>query len=84
MQRFFKRRNKLLFEFMKVTYNKEADAAYIFLRDLKTGLVERTEKISEDIFLDFGKDDIILGIEILSASKRIGKNELKCAQHAHA
>ncbi|OGU18276.1 MAG: hypothetical protein A2X61_15810 [Ignavibacteria bacterium GWB2_35_12] len=52
---------------MKVQYDKEVDAAYILLSNLKPdGAIE----ISEGVNLDVTDKDEIVGIEILNASKR--------------
>lgn len=52
---------------MKIAYDKEVDAAYIKLSDLKpTGVVE----ISEGVNLDVTDKGEITGIEILDASKK--------------
>ena len=51
---------------MKVTYDKDADAAYIRLSDLEpAGVIE----IREGINIDVAEDDRIVGIEFLHASK---------------
>ena len=52
---------------MKITYDKEVDAAYLRLSDEKpTGVVE----ISEGVNLDVTEDGKIVGIEILDAAKK--------------
>jgi uncharacterized protein YuzE len=60
---------------MKITYDKEADAAYVYLRKFDKSSSNR--KISEDIILDFGPKGEILGIEILNASNHLALNDLK-------
>lgn len=51
---------------MKVHYDKEVDAAYILLSNIKPdGAIE----ISEGVNLDVTDKDEIVGIEILNASK---------------
>lgn len=53
---------------MKVTYDKEADALYLKLSSQKPdGVIE----VKEGINLDVSKDDKIIGIEILNASKKL-------------
>lgn len=56
---------------MKVTYDKEADAMYIYLKKIEAGEVEDTIELNENIILDFDKDKKLIGIEILNASKVI-------------
>lgn len=54
---------------MNISYNEKADLLYIRLDDRKQEIVNR--RISEDIVLDIGMDDRIVGIEILDASRRV-------------
>jgi len=51
---------------MNVLYNDRTDLLYIRLDDTKQDIVNR--RVSEDIVLDIGEDDRIIGIEILDAS----------------
>jgi len=52
---------------MKITYDKEVDAAYLRLSDGQpSGVVE----ISEGVNLDVTEDGKIVGIEILDAAKK--------------
>ncbi|MFH1978108.1 MAG: DUF2283 domain-containing protein [Candidatus Aenigmatarchaeota archaeon] len=68
---------------MKMTYDKEVDAAYIYLKDtIKKGEVKSTQTMNENIILDFDKDKKLIGIEILSASKVIPKKSVKALQTA--
>lgn len=55
---------------MKIRYDPEVDAAYI---SFKKGLVEVTTiRLSEDIAIDLGPNEEIVGIEILDASEHFG------------
>jgi uncharacterized protein YuzE len=38
---------------MKVTFDKEADAAYIYLKKISPGEVKETIELNENIILDF-------------------------------
>lgn len=58
---------------MKITYDKIADAVYIYLNKTK---VFKTEKVSEEILIDKSKKGKIVGIEILDASSKIPKGKL--------
>lgn len=59
---------------MKIVYDKEADAAYIYLKTkIQKGEVKKTKPINENILLDFDAKNKIIGIEILSASKIVSK-----------
>ncbi len=55
---------------MKVTYDPEVDAAYIYLTE--RGGEVTTVKANENIFLDYGAADELVGIEVLDASKVLG------------
>lgn len=65
---------------MKITFDKEADAAYIYLKEkINDGEVVRTISINEDITLDFNSDNKLVGIEVLNASKNLSKLPEKIA-----
>ncbi len=54
---------------MKIKYDPKVDAAYI---SFKKGHVEvTTMRLTEDIAIDFGPREEIVGIEILDASKHL-------------
>ena len=58
---------------MKITYDPEADALYIALREAAaTDGID----IEEGVSVDLDKDGHIIGIEILDASKRLTPEEL--------
>jgi uncharacterized protein YuzE len=50
---------------LKITYDPEADAAYI--RFVEGPVQVTTHRLSEDIALNYGPDGEVVGIEILSA-----------------
>ncbi len=55
---------------MKIKYDPEVDAAYI---SFKKGQMEVTTiRLSEDIAIDLGPNEEIVGIEILDASEHFG------------
>jgi uncharacterized protein YuzE len=55
---------------MKVKYDPEVDAAYI---SFKTGPVQVTTiRITEDVAVDLGPNEEIVGIEVLDASLHLG------------
>ena len=58
---------------MKITYDPEADALYIALRDVQA--VDGID-IEEGVSVDLDKDGHIIGIEILDASDRLKPEEL--------
>ena len=54
---------------MNILYNDKTDLLYIRLDDTKQDVINR--RVSEDIVLDIGEGDRIVGIEILDASKHV-------------
>lgn len=59
---------------MRILYNTETDLLYIRLDDKKQQLMNR--RVSEDLVLDIGEDDKIVGIEILDASRHLNLEKL--------
>jgi len=59
---------------MNILYNDKIDLLYIRLDERKQEVVNK--RISEDIVLDIGKDEILIGIEILDASKHVNLERL--------
>lgn len=59
---------------MEILYNDKSDLLYIRLDDRKQVVVNR--RLSEDIVLDVGDGDKIVGIEILDASKHLNLERL--------
>ena len=59
---------------MQILYNAKTDLLYIRLDDRKQQVVNTP--LSEDIVLDVGEDDKIVGIEILDASKHLNLEKL--------
>ena len=59
---------------MNIVYNDKIDLLYIRLDDKRQEVINR--RISEDIVLDIGEGDRIVGIEILDASKRLNLERL--------
>ena len=55
---------------MKITYDEKVDAMYIKLR---TGRYDHSKKVTDDILVDVNQKGEVLGLEILDASKNIGK-----------
>ena len=54
---------------MHVSYNDKTDLLYIRLDDERQEVINR--RVSDDIVLDIGEGDKIVGIEILDASKHV-------------
>ncbi len=73
---------------MKITYDKQADAAYIYLLEndhIVSGWVKKTypcdsTELTAMINLDFDNDDKLGGIEVLDASMILPKGLLDKAE----
>lgn len=62
---------------MKFEYDKEVDAAYIYIDDsIKEKQVKKTIELNDNIILDFDKENKLIGVEILDASKVMNKRVL--------
>ena len=59
---------------MQILYNSSTDLLYLRFDDRKQQVINNW--IAEDIVLDFGADDKIVGIEILDASKHLNLERL--------
>lgn len=60
---------------MKIEYDSDADAAYVYLKyPLKDGECKQTKKISEHVYFDLDATGKIVGVEILHASKHLHKD----------
>lgn len=59
---------------MNILYNDRTDLLYIRLDDRKQEVINR--RVSEDIVLDIGEDERVIGIEILDASKNVNLERL--------
>ena len=64
---------------MQILYNDATDLLYIRLDDRQQQVINR--RLTEDIVLDIGEDDKIVGIEILDASKRLNLEKLLPVQY---
>ena len=58
---------------MKITYDREVDALSVMLRK---GKVAKTVEVSPEILVDFDDAGNPLYLEILDASRKIGKKEM--------
>lgn len=52
---------------MKLKYDEVAKALYIEVG--KDGIVKRTVEVSQDVFLDYGEDSKLIGVEVLNVEK---------------
>ena len=59
---------------MKISYDDEVDALYIRLVE---GIHQcRTVRLTEEIALNIGQDELLVGIEILDAKEILGAGKL--------
>lgn len=58
---------------MRIHYSQEADALYIRLKETD---IKNSDEISDDIIMDYDANDNVIGIEILSASKKADIHQL--------
>lgn len=63
---------------MKISYDEEVDALYIRLMDGPHQC--RTLRLTEEIALNLGEGDLLVGIEILDAKKVLGAGKLPPVQ----
>ncbi len=54
---------------MKIEYDEQADLLYLRLDPRPQEVMNK--RVAEDIVLDVGKEDKIVGIEIMNASKNL-------------
>lgn len=59
---------------MNILYNDKTDLLYIRLDDRKQDVMNK--HVSEDVVLDIGEVDRIVGIEILNASNHVNLEKL--------
>ena len=59
---------------MNIEYDDKTDLLYIRFDDRKQDVINR--RVSEDIVLDMGENDRIVGIEIIDASRHIPLEKL--------
>ena len=64
---------------MQILYNDATDLLYLRLDDRKQQVINK--RLAEDIVLDIGEDDKIVGIEILDASERLNLEKLLPVQY---
>ena len=64
---------------MKITYHEKTDLLYIRLDERPQQVTNR--EVGDDIVLDLGDGDRIVGIEILDASKRLTLDQLSSIEY---
>ena len=64
---------------MKITYDDKSDLLYIRLDESKQDVVNK--RVTDDIVLDIGAGERIVGIEILDASSHVDLDKILPIQH---
>lgn len=59
---------------MKITYDPDVDAMYIQL--VEGDHQCRTVRLSDEVALDFAEGEVLVGIEVLDASRIVGRGKL--------
>lgn len=59
---------------MQILYDSQTDLLYLRLDDRRQEVINK--RVTEDIVLDLGEDDRIIGIEIMDASKHLNLDRL--------
>ncbi|MAE49489.1 hypothetical protein CMI48_01540 [Candidatus Pacearchaeota archaeon] len=62
---------------MRIDIDKEADAAYLYFKNIAEGEVKTTISLNDDINVDLDSEGKTIGIEILEASKNLPQAALK-------
>lgn len=65
---------------VRVTYDKLADAAYIYLKDIQDGEAVQQLRPTSNILLDLDHEGRLIGIEVLQASKTLPTGLLLTAE----
>lgn len=59
---------------MNIAYNDKTDLLYIRLDDRKQDAINK--RVSDDIVIDLGENDKIIGIEIMDASRHVSLEKI--------
>jgi uncharacterized protein YuzE len=59
---------------MRITYDEQTDAMYIRLVDRPCEC--RNVRLSDEVTLDLGPNELLVGIEVLDAKRLIGNGQL--------
>jgi uncharacterized protein YuzE len=68
---------------MRITYDPEADVAYIYLNDGSDSTIAYSQEVGDEqrgVTADFDPDGQVLGIEVMGASRRFGLSGARSIQ----
>lgn len=67
---------------LRVTYDRSANAAFLYLAEIGHGEVVRTvEAVPKTVLLHFNEQDCLIGIEVLSARRTLPRTLVESAEH---
>ncbi|MDI6788952.1 MAG: DUF2283 domain-containing protein [Planctomycetota bacterium] len=66
---------------MNIVYNDKTDLLYLRLDQKKHKVINK--RVSDDVVLDIGEKGVIVGIEIMDASKHINLEHLLPVKYQH-
>ena len=64
---------------MKITFDADADAAYLYFKEIANGEVQNTISLNESVNIDLDAQGKVIGIEILDATKNLPQDLIKSA-----
>ena len=64
---------------MKIEYDKDVDAAFIYFKDIEEGEVVQSISLNDSVNIDLDAEERTLGIEITNASKNLPQSAIKSA-----
>ena len=67
---------------MQIQYDARTDLLYLRLDDEPQTVINR--RVSDDVVLDIGRDDRLVGIEIMDASRHVRMDRLLPVTYEHA
>ena len=67
-------------EMTNLTYDKESNVAYLYLKEISEGEVAQTISLNDSINVDLNSEGQVLGLEILDADKNLPLNVIKSAK----
>jgi len=62
---------------MRMEFDKEADAAYVYFKEIADGEVAETITLNDSVNVDLDKNGRVLGIEIIDASEHLPSSSFK-------
>jgi uncharacterized protein YuzE len=64
---------------MRIELDKEADAVYVYFKDISEGEVDKTISLNDSINVDLDSEGRTLGVEIVDASKNLPASSMETA-----